>query len=430
MRIDSREVRERFGLDDFCGSLFLHAAHIRGHEIVKYALDTFGDDETTLSCSHDANAWPADYYAGLPAPARGERLLLWVQNSHPVPIPPGRIGLGLMGDGEISWYDREVPPFGTQPIDCGALLPAAAWPQQLEVHAGKHFVRPRYEFIKGNGRRRIAHANVERTDLAPDPEIPELAAAMGKGYIMPLPVPPLAEFRSAALPTPMARSQMELPVSALLLDASGAELGRRYLGRIRRQDSRELVVDEWLGELGVDMPTGYGHLELIYDFRDGGEADGWLHAIGRYEQRQSGHVAETSFGAHIFNLACTYRDEPQSYAGRPPGLSTRLFLRLGEDGVDTFCHLIYPASLPWRPVSSTELNLIDAQGAAVASRRLEIPCGGSHYWRYHQTFGAEERATAGRRAYVQVRDVTCRLFGYHGLLRGETAFSLDHMFGF
>ena len=27
----------------------------------------------TLSCTHDANAWPADRYAGLPAPAPGER---------------------------------------------------------------------------------------------------------------------------------------------------------------------------------------------------------------------------------------------------------------------------------------------------------------------------------------------------------------------
>ena len=29
-----------------------------------------------------------------------------------------------------------------------------------------------------------------------------------------------------------------------------------------------------------------------------------------------------------------------------------------------------------------------------------------------------------------IRDTTCRLFGYHGLLAGNGAFSLDHMFGF
>jgi hypothetical protein len=32
--------------------------------------------------------------------------------------------------------------------------------------------------------------------------------------------------------------------------------------------------------------------------------------------------------------------------------------------------------------------------------------------------------------YMLIRDLTCRLFGYHGLLHGEQAFSLDHMFGF
>jgi hypothetical protein len=29
-----------------------------------------------------------------------------------------------------------------------------------------------------------------------------------------------------------------------------------------------------------------------------------------------------------------------------------------------------------------------------------------------------------------VHDTTCRLFGYHGLVNGDLAFSFDHMFGF
>ena len=41
-----------------------------------------------------------------------------------------------------------------------------------------------------------------------------------------------------------------------------------------------------------------------------------------------------------------------------------------------------------------------------------------------------ERERAGERGYVVIRDVTCRLFGYHGLIDGEESFSLDHMFGF
>src|SRR5665213_1700105 len=68
--IDSREVRRRFGLGDFAGQLFIHVAGAAGHDIVKYALDTYGSDDAALSCTHDANAWPSDRYAGLPAPAR------------------------------------------------------------------------------------------------------------------------------------------------------------------------------------------------------------------------------------------------------------------------------------------------------------------------------------------------------------------------
>jgi hypothetical protein len=126
----------------------------------------------------------------------------------------------------------------------------------------------------------------------------------------------------------------------------------------------------------------------------------------------------------------TYRDEPQSYSGRPPGLSTRLFLRLGEAGYDTFCHLIYPASRPWRAVSATEVILHDGAGHEVARRSLAIPCSGSRLWHYRDGFDAASRTRAGAGAYITIRDTTCRLFGYHGLLGRNGAFSLDHMFGF
>ena len=126
----------------------------------------------------------------------------------------------------------------------------------------------------------------------------------------------------------------------------------------------------------------------------------------------------------------TYKNEPQSYSAGPPGLSTRLFLRLGVQPLDTMCHLIYPASTPWHGASATQLILTGGNGQTIAEQTIEIPCGGSHLWRYSETFDEAERKAAGDRAYVVIRDTTCRLFGYHGLLSAEGAFSLDHMFGF
>jgi hypothetical protein len=126
----------------------------------------------------------------------------------------------------------------------------------------------------------------------------------------------------------------------------------------------------------------------------------------------------------------TYKSEPQSYAGRPPGLSTRLFLRLGEAHYDTLCHLIYPASTPWHGLSETDLTLHDGHGTEVAREHVRIPCSGSLFWRYGETFDAATRARAGANAYIVIRDTTCRLFGYHGLIGRNGAFSLDHMFGF
>jgi hypothetical protein len=400
---------------------------------ILYADDEYGENGLALSCSHDANAWPADYFAGMPAPAADERLILHIQNSHPVPIPSGSVGLGIMGGQQVSLLERDIAPFATYSLDIADLLPDAKWPDQIEIHAGRYFVRPRYEIVRKDGRRRIAHANVERTDLQPNPEIAALSEVMGKGYIMPLPVLPVDEFSSTILPTPMATGQMELPVRADLYDMNGECIARHFMGRLQRRDSMPLALDDWLAEAGASLPSGAGHVELVYDFRDGGEADGWLHALGQYTQRASGHMAETIFGAHIYNTPIIYKDEPQSYTGSPPGLTTRLFLRVGqnfEPGTDGLCHLIYPASMPWHPESDTRLILHDGNGKVVAEQHLQIACGGSRFWRFSELFSQRQRAAAGADAYVIIRDTTCRLFGFHGLQQGEQGFCLDHMFGF
>ena len=427
--IDSRDVRARFGLPEFTGQLFLQVVGAAGHDVVKYALDVFAQDgpESCLSATHDANSWPADFYAGLPAPARGETVTLWVQNSQPCAIPAGAVGLNLMGNACVVSFDRALPPYGTAALDVAALLPHARWPQQIEVRAGKYFVRPRYE-VSGGGKRRIAHVNVERSDLRPDPKIAELSNLLGKGYLLPAPILPREHYRTIALPTPMATTQHDLPIALAAYDRMGREVARHRLGRVERRESVALDLDEVLN--GAVLPGGWGHLELLYDFADGGEADGWLHGLFRYEHRATGHAAETSFGAHVFNTVLTYKGEPQSYAGKPPGLSTRLFLRLGDGDLDTLCHLIYPASTPWHGESRTDIILHDAAGGEVARAAVAITCSGSLNWRYHDMFDPALRAKAGEDAYIVIRDTTCRLFGYHGLVRRDGAFSLDHMFGF
>ncbi|MFM2043233.1 MAG: hypothetical protein RLY86_1809 [Pseudomonadota bacterium] len=434
--IDSAEVRRRFDLSAFTGQLFIHVVGAAGHDVVKYALDTYGDAPHVLSCTHDANAWPADFYAGLPAPKADEKVILWVQNSHPTPIPAGAVALNPMGrDDAAVTLDREVAPFATVAVDVGALLPDLRWPAQVEIRAGKHFVRPRYEVVSLDAegrerRRRIAHPNVERTDLKPVPELADLSNLMGKGFILPAPVFPVDRFRSIGLPTPMARSQTTLPIAALLYDADGTELTRTSLGALKRDHAVTLDAAELLN--GHSFTKGYGHVELVYDFSAGQEADGWLHALFRYEDKESGHAAETSFGAHMFNTCLTWRDEPQSYSGRPPGLTTRLFLRLGCEGLDTLCHLIYPASTPWHTTSDTQLILTRRDGQEIARRHVAIPHSGSFHFRAGELFDAAEMRETGNNGYVLIRDTTCRLFGYHGLIRDGAAgaFSLDHMFGF
>ena len=418
--IDSRVVRQRFNLPAFTGQLFIHVIGAAGHDVVKYALDTYASDNgASLSCTHDANAWPSDRYAGLPAPGEDERVVLWLQNSHAAPIPAGAVELDRMGAERPVALERDVGPFATVAVDVADLLPGLRWPAQVEVRAGRHVMRPRYEVTRGD-RTRIAHVNVERSDLKPDPAIPGLPSQLGRSYLLPFPILPRETFRSIVQPTPMAVSERSLPVRLDVFDVNGGKVAERFLGCLPRDHDVALDIDD----------VAVGHAELVYDVRDGGEANGWLHALFRYEHRRSGHVAESSFGAHIFNTVMTYRDEPQSYSGPPPGLSTRLFLKLGDARRRSFAVLIYPASAPWHARSATSLLLHDAAGTVIAEERAEIACCGSATVWPHEVFGGAALEQAGADGYVLVRDATCRLFGYHGLMDDGGGFSLDHMFGF
>jgi hypothetical protein len=283
-------------------------------------------------------------------------------------------------------------------------------------------VRPRYEVIR-NDRVRIAHVNVERADLKPDPAIPGLPSELGRNYLLPFPVLPPDRFRSIVQPTPMAHTQATLPLRLDLFDQEGRKTEEVFLGCLTRGHDFMLEVADLRG-------ATEGHGELVYDFRDGGEADGWMHALFRYEDRITGHEAETSFGAHIFNTAMTYKDEPQSYSGKPPGLTTRLFLKLGQGRRRSFAVLIYPASAAWHPRSTTRLLLHDGLGQVIAERSLAIACSGSATVLPDAAFAPAELREAGAEGYVLIRDETCRLFGYHGLTDEAGGFSLDHMFGF
>src|SRR5260370_7723166 len=259
--LDGREIRERCRLPEFCGQLFLHVVGAAGHDVVKYALDIFGKEGRggTLSCTHDANAWPADRYAGLPAPAAGEQVLLWVQNSHPVAIPPGAMGLTPMGEERVAVIGDPIAPFATRAVAVSELLPDSGWPKQSELRAGKHVVRPRYEVLE-RGRRRIAHVDVERGDLRPDPELPKLGAMLGKGYLLAAPLMPRELWQSLVLPTPMAVCQTDLPIAALVYDPDGREVLKHPFGRLPRAHAPVLDLAP-IDHLGLP-PLPYRHIHL------------------------------------------------------------------------------------------------------------------------------------------------------------------------
>ena len=92
--------------------------------------------------------------------------------------------------------------------------------------------------------------------------------------------------------------------------------------------------------------------------------------------------------------------------------------------------LVYAASAAWRDFSQTALVLVDGAGGQLAEHAVSIACSGSAMIFPDEVFSAEALREAGPNGYVLVRDTTCRLFSYHGLMDEAGGFSLDHMFGF
>ena len=126
--IDSRAVRERFGLPAFTGQLFLHAIGVAGHDVVKYALDTYARATTAPACRAPMTPMPGRRIA-MPACRRratDERVMLWLQNSHATPIPAGAVALDRMGAERPVALTQEVGPFATVAVDVGADAAGAA----------------------------------------------------------------------------------------------------------------------------------------------------------------------------------------------------------------------------------------------------------------------------------------------------------------
>ena len=152
----------------------------------------------------------------------------------------------------------------------------------------------------------------------PTRAFPHCRRDLGRGYLLPFPVLPRERFRTIVQPTPMAETPGDLPVRLDVFAEDGSKVAERFLGRLARDHDVAVDLDEAARRFAARACANWSTI-----FATAASADGWLHALFRYEDRTSGHVAESSFGAHVFNTLMTYRDEPQSYHGPPPGLSTR-----------------------------------------------------------------------------------------------------------
>ena len=126
--------------------------------------------------------------------------------------------------------DATIGPFATRSDRCRALLPGVAWPAQIELRAGRHVVRPRYEVVAA-ARTRIAHVNVERADLKPDPDIRIAADERWAAATCCRSRAAAARFRTIVQPTPMASRKPTCRCGWIVFDR-GRHASRRAFPRL------------------------------------------------------------------------------------------------------------------------------------------------------------------------------------------------------
>src|SRR3546814_11303557 len=79
----------------------------------------------------------------------------------------------------------------------------------------------------------------------------------------------------------MSPGQQNRPIALYAYDPEGREIGGLPLGKLPRNHATLVDLEDLLDGAGSE----WGHMELVYDFAAGGEADGWLHGLFRYEDK-------------------------------------------------------------------------------------------------------------------------------------------------
>ena len=261
-----------------------------------------------------------------PRRATDERVVLWLQNSHAAPIPPGAVALDRMGAEQPVALTEPVAAVRQLALDVATLLPDAAL-----AGADRAARRPPRgpPALRGDPRRAHPHRPCQRGARRPAAR-PRASARLPARARPRLPAAvPGAAARSASAPSCSRRRWRRRRPTCRCGSTCSTRDGPQGGGALPRPpDARSRPGGR--PRRSPSVRRGARRAGLRLPRRRRAPTAGCTRCSAT-RTAQSGHVAESSFGAHIFNTLMTYRDEPQSYSGPPPGLSTRLFLKLGDE---------------------------------------------------------------------------------------------------
>ncbi len=300
--LDSREVRARFGLPEFTGQLFIHAIGAAGHDVVKYALDTYAPRQRRQPLLHPRRQRLAVRPLCRPARAAAGRAGGAVGAEQPRLADPGRRhGARPHGRRAAGHAGRaRSAPSPAAALDVAELLPGLAL-----AGADRVARRPpcRAAALRGDAR---AAARASRMSMSSAPisrptrtsrrsanaARPRLSAAVAGAAAR-----PLSHASCSRRRWPRRRPTCRCGSTCSIRD--GRKVAEHFLGCLPRDHDLALDLDDLLPAGRCSPRAGMPSWSMISATAAAPMAGCTRSCATR--TAPSGHVAETSFGAHIFN---------------------------------------------------------------------------------------------------------------------------------
>ena len=250
---------------------------------------------------------------------------------------------------------KRVPPYATWRLDVEeACCPMLAGRSKSKFRPASISCARAMKLFPRNGHARISHPNVERNDLKPDRQTWRTRRAAWQ-----IAYRARAGAAARTISRPRLCQRRCRPGSRICRSKRWSMMRAANWPSINSAISSAAIPSRSTSTSlfkGEKLDGGYGHIELVYDFAAGHEADGWLHGLFRY-RRPHRATRRKPVSARMYSTRCSpTKTNRKAMPARRRASARGFSCAWAPQPYDTMCHLIYPASHPGMTTSDTSLD--------------------------------------------------------------------------